>query len=79
VSVRTLQRRLEDEGATFRAVHDALLQDIATRLLARPWLSLAEVAQQIGFADEDALAKAWKRWTGTTPSEYRRRGSSRRD
>ena len=76
--MRTLQRRLGAEGATFRAVRDAVLQSIATRLLAQPSLSLAEVAQRIGFADEDALAKAWKRWTGTTPGEHRRRGAPRK-
>jgi AraC-like DNA-binding protein len=75
VSVRTLQRRLEAESITFRAVREDVLQRAATALLARPALSLDEVAQRTGFADEDAFAKAWKRWTGMTPSEARHRGA----
>ncbi len=73
VSVRTLQRRLGAEGVTFRAVREAVLQRAATALLARPSLSLVEVARQLGFADEDAFAKAWKRWTGETPRAQRGR------
>ena len=72
MSVRTLQRRLEGEGFTFRAVREAVVHRVATALLARPSLSLEEVAQHVGFADEDAFAKAWKRWTGKTPHEQRR-------
>lgn len=77
VSVRTLQRRLAAESTTFHDVRDAVLQRVATALLARPSLSLEEVAQRTGFADEDPFAKAWKRWTGQTPSDFRRHGASR--
>lgn len=72
VSVRTLQRRLGVEGFRFRGVREAVLRRVAIALLARPTLSLAEVALRLGFGDEDGFAKAWKRWTGRTPSEQRR-------
>jgi AraC-like DNA-binding protein len=78
VSVRTLQRRLGADAVTFHDVRDAVLQHVATTLLARPALSLGEVAQRTGFADEDAFAKAWKRWTGQTPREFRRQIGARR-
>ena len=78
MSVRTLQRRLGAEAVTFHDVRDAVLQDAATTLLARPALSLREVAQRTGFSDEDAFAKAWRRWTGQTPREFRRQ-TARRD
>jgi AraC-like DNA-binding protein len=77
VSVRTLQRRLGADAVTFHDVRDAVLQHVATTLLARPALSLGEVAQRTGFADEDAFAKAWKRWTGQTPREFRRQTAPR--
>jgi AraC-like DNA-binding protein len=72
VSVRTLQRRLQAESCSFRAVREAVVRRAATALLELPTLSLSEVARRVGFADEDAFAKAWKRWTGRTPREQRR-------
>jgi len=72
VSVRTLQRRLGAEAVTFHDVRDTVLQHVATTFLARPELSIRDVAQRTGFADEDAFAKAWKRWTGQTPGAFRR-------
>jgi AraC-like DNA-binding protein len=72
VSVRTLQRRLAAESVTFHDVREAVLLRVATALLARPSLSLGEVAKRAGFADEDGFARAWKRWTGQTPREFRR-------
>jgi AraC-like DNA-binding protein len=79
VSARTLQRRLAADGATFRAVREGVLQRSATSFLARPSITFTEVARRIGFADEDAFAKAWKRWTGMTPSESRRSGGPSED
>jgi len=76
VSVRTLQRKLAAKADTFHDVRDAVLERSATALLRQQSLSLAEVAQRVGFADEDAFGKAWKRWTGSAPSEFRRRGAS---
>ncbi|HEU4431322.1 MAG TPA: AraC family transcriptional regulator ligand-binding domain-containing protein [Myxococcota bacterium] len=73
VSVRTLQRRLGAEGCTFRSVREAVLRREAAPLIARRSLPLSDVAQRLGFADADAFAKAWKRWTGEPPSEQRRR------
>lgn len=72
LSVRTLQRRLGVERTTFRAVSDDVRRQAATTLLAIPELSLVAVAQRLRFKDEDAFAKAWKRWTGTTPTAHRR-------
>jgi len=75
VSVRTLQRRLGAKADTFHDVRDAVLERAATALLRQQSLSLPEVAQRVGFADGDAFARAWKRWTGSAPSEFRRRGA----
>jgi AraC-like DNA-binding protein len=77
VSVRTLQRRLDAEGHTFRDLRESVLRSAATSLLERRSLSLTEIAGRLGFAGEDAFAKAWKRWTGETPSDSRRRSHPR--
>jgi AraC-like DNA-binding protein len=71
VSVRTLQRRLQAESCSFRTVREAVVRRVATALLVLPTLSLSEVALRVGFANGDAFAKAWKRWTGRTPREQR--------
>jgi AraC-like DNA-binding protein len=71
VSNRTLQRRLKSEGTSFMD----LLQD--TRLqLARKYLrqrnrSVVETAYMLGFSEPSTFSRAFKRWTGRAPAEYR--------
>jgi AraC-like DNA-binding protein len=77
LSVRTLQRRLAAEGVSFHELRERSLARIGRALLALPNVSLEEVARRSGFSDEDAFAKAWKRWTGETPREHRRRLSAK--
>jgi AraC-like DNA-binding protein len=71
LSSRTLQRRLADEGATFREVHDALRRELALRHVGEGRLSLAEVAFLLGFQEPSAFHRAFRRWTGTTPGAWR--------
>ncbi|MGE0786532.1 MAG: AraC family transcriptional regulator ligand-binding domain-containing protein [Sandaracinaceae bacterium] len=71
-SVRTLQRRLREEGTTFAARRDAVLHREAERLLARGDLSLEEVAERLGYSGRPAFARAYRRWTGRTPGDTRR-------
>jgi AraC-like DNA-binding protein len=78
LSVRTLQRRLAAEGVSFHDLRETTLARIGRALLALPNLPLEEVARRSGFSDEDAFAKAWKRWTGETPREHRRRLAAKR-
>jgi AraC-like DNA-binding protein len=72
VSLRTLQRRLEEEGTSFRETREAVLHERALELLSRPALRLAEIAERLGFADASAFSKAFRRWTGRSPSDVRR-------
>jgi AraC-like DNA-binding protein len=70
-SQRSLHRRLSEEGTTFNDLLDQVRREFAEQYLARPRLAVAEVAYLVGFTDPSAFFKAFRRWTGVTPSEYR--------
>jgi AraC-like DNA-binding protein len=70
VSVRTLQRRLGEEGTRFRDVLDAVRRDVALALLA-DGAGLEAVARAVGFSGPRALIRATRRWTGLTPDALR--------
>lgn len=73
VSVRTLQRRLVKEGTTFRDVSDAARHGLAEGYLADRQVSIAEVAFLLGFSDQTSFNRAFRRWTGLAPGEWRKR------
>jgi len=70
-SPRSLHRRLQDEGTNFNELVDQVRQKFAEQYLARPKLAISEVAYLVGFNGPSAFHKAFRRWTGVTPSEYR--------
>jgi AraC-like DNA-binding protein len=70
-SQRSLHRRLADESTRFNALLDEVRRQFAEQYLARPRLAVTEVAYLVGFSDSSAFFKAFRRWTGVTPSEYR--------
>jgi AraC-like DNA-binding protein len=70
-SPRSLHRRLADEGSRFNELVDEVRRQFAERYLARPRLAVSEVAYLVGFNDPSAFFKAFRRWTGVSPSEYR--------
>jgi AraC-like DNA-binding protein len=72
MSGRTLQRRLEQEGTTFSDVLDRALLDVARRVLADPSTTLTDVAVRLGFSDLATFTRAFKRWTGMPPGQWRR-------
>jgi AraC-like DNA-binding protein len=72
MSSRTLQRRLEDEGTRFTEVLDRARFDVARRLLADPSHSLLDVAFRLGFSDLATFSRAFKRWAGKPPGQWRR-------
>jgi len=73
MSPRTLQRRLDEHCLAFADLLDAVRADLAKNKLAGSDLSLAEVGFLLGFSDQSAFTRAFKRWTGKTPKEYRNR------
>ena len=74
MSVSSLQRRLLSEGATFQAVRSELRRDLALLRLSTTDIPLAEIAHELGFADNAAFQRAFKSWTGTAPGAYRSTG-----
>jgi AraC-like DNA-binding protein len=71
MSQRTLQRRLADAGTSFGGVLDATRRDLAFHHLANPARQVSEIAYLLGFAEAASFNRAFRRWTGLTPSEYR--------
>lgn len=71
MSRRTLHRQLADEGTSFRQLLDDLRRELATRYLSEPRMATATVAFLVGFSEPSAFHRAFKRWYGTTPAEYR--------
>lgn len=71
LSRQTLYRRLKAEGTTFEEVLDALLRRLALRYVRDEGVSAKEAAYRLGFSDPAAFSRAFKRWTGRSPSEMR--------
>ena len=73
MSARTLQRKLHASGTSHQELLDEMRRDLAVRYLREPGMAVCEVAYLLGFSESSAFHRAFKRWTGTTPSEFRRR------
>jgi AraC-like DNA-binding protein len=72
-SGRHLNRKLADEGTSFKLLREQVLHAMAEQLL-RESPRLSEVAERLGFSDESAFAKAFRRWSGMTPGQFRQGG-----
>ena len=68
---QTLRRRLAEEGHGFQALKDALRRDTAIEYLAQPELTLVDIAERLGFSEASTFHRAFKKWTGVPPGEYR--------
>jgi AraC-like DNA-binding protein len=73
LSLRTLARRLADEGTTYGDVVDQLRRSLATQYLKEPGMSLAQIAWLLGYEGSTSFNHAFKRWTGRSPSADRNR------
>lgn len=71
MSPRTLQRRLGEEDTTFAKVLDEARGQLARQLLVDPATGLSEVGFRLGYSDLPAFLRAFKRWTGKTPTTWR--------
>ncbi len=72
MSPRTLQRRLRADGTSFQALLDATRRDLAAHYLADEALTVLDVAFMLGYADESAFHRAFRRWHARSPGEWRR-------
>lgn len=71
MSQRTLQRRLADAGTSYAAILDAVRLDWAKAYLGQPGIALCEVSWLLGFSEQSAFNRSFKRWTGLSPGRYR--------
>jgi len=71
VSPSTLRRRLAEAGQPYQAIKDQIRQEIATLWLADATVTYADIAERLGFADVSSFYKAFRKWTGTNPGQYR--------
>jgi AraC-like DNA-binding protein len=73
-SPRTLQRRLLGENTSFRDVVEEVRAELARGYLDQQ-LALHDVASRLGYAEVSAFLRAFKRWTGMTPTQFRARAA----
>lgn len=74
ISPTTLRRRLHKENISYQEIKDNCRRDASLVYLSRPELSISAVAALMGFTDVSSFHRSFKKWTGTTPKEYRDRG-----
>ncbi|WP_295448750.1 AraC family transcriptional regulator [uncultured Thiodictyon sp.] len=68
---RTLNRRLRDQGTSFKALIDAMRYDMARQLLRDTRLPVAEIVTALDYSEPSAFNRAFRRWSGTTPLAWR--------
>lgn len=78
VSPRTLVRRLGERHTSYRALRERHRRARAADLLAQPALSVAEIAERLGYDEATNFARACRRWFGLSPRAYRQRLATRR-
>jgi AraC-like DNA-binding protein len=72
VSERTLQRRLEEEGTSLQKLIEESRYELSLTLLRTSHLTLAEIAQRLGYATPASFSRAFRRWRGVSPVAYRK-------
>jgi AraC-like DNA-binding protein len=71
MSRQTLYRRLKTESTTFEEILDAKRRQLAIRYLGLDRMAVKSAAYRLGFSDPAAFSRAFKRWTGSSPSDFR--------
>jgi len=73
MSPRTLRRQLESAGTSYGAVLDRLRRSRSLELIDDPTRSIESIATELGYSDAANFTRAFRRWTGSSPTEHRRR------
>ncbi|MDR7003603.1 AraC family transcriptional regulator [Paraburkholderia strydomiana] len=71
VAEATMRRRLKQEGHTYQSIKDDLRRDIAIGELQQSGRTIADIAASVGFAEPSAFHRAFRKWTGMRPTDYR--------
>jgi len=72
LSERTLHRRLASEGQAFQQLNEQIKQRLAERLLSDSHLDISSIAQRLGYAEAASFSRAFSRWTGYPPGQWKR-------
>lgn len=72
MSTRSLQRKLSEEGTTFKTLLTEVRRELGKKYIRNSVLSLTEIAFLLGFSELSSFSSAYKRWVGRSPSEERR-------
>lgn len=72
LSSATLHRRLKEEGASYQMILDELRFDLASKILTNPDSSIENLAYELGYSERMAFERAFKKWSGMSPAEYRK-------
>ncbi|MFV8572026.1 AraC family transcriptional regulator [Marinobacter sp. SBS5] len=72
MSSRSLRRKLEQEGSSFRTIIEEERRQTATQILSSSDMKLDELAIHLGYTDTASFTRAFRRWMGMSPGEYRR-------
>ncbi|MFI6361511.1 AraC family transcriptional regulator [Nocardia sp. NPDC050630] len=75
MSPRTLSRRLREEGTSFRSLLDEVRQMMSEELLSHTDMTTEQVAARLGYAEAASFIRAFRRWQGCPPQEFRARGT----
>ncbi|MFI8481067.1 AraC family transcriptional regulator [Pseudomonas sp. NPDC078700] len=78
LSTRTLQRYLAEEGTSFQNLLDQTRQSLATRYLRDSSTSLTQLAELLGYSELSAFSRAFQRWTGVSPREWKKQNTQQR-
>lgn len=73
ITLRTLQRRLQEENTTYAALRDSVRFRYAQKYLTDPGMDMESIAAALGFSETANFYPAFKRWSGMAPGEFRRR------
>lgn len=73
MTVRTLQRHLQQAGTSYQQILDELRQELAEHYLVHSDLPIQDIAQYLGFTESRSFHRSFKGWTGETPGEFRQR------
>jgi len=70
---RTLRRRLDERNTNFRQITDDVRYQLARQYLQTTTLSIQEIAYLLGYADPSNFGRAFRKWAGTGPSDFRQK------
>jgi AraC-like DNA-binding protein len=72
MTAATMRRRLNEEGESYQSIKDQLRRDLAISYLSHSNRSVMDIALELGFSERSAFHRAFRKWTGASPAEFRR-------